>query len=202
MIDQEKRDQKLKNGTPISSILTAIQDVLNYECNCNLKIVGCFGSSHPLPHPCNVLNDVSNSMNPQTVLSPFTVIRKMMAHIQLSKVTNLVFDGFPKTDTVQEREECFAFFNELQKLYRRRLVAYDKAFAEALKARGGPKAVAIPPCTLPAMLCGGSNESLDQVYLILISFICMYDLWLLGTLFHEYGIQRKTMARWRFNSIG
>ena len=70
-----RKDGKFRNGMPFSSVIKIVTDVLNYECNRNLNIVGCFGRSHPLPHPMQVLEDAGSPMNPQAILSPFLVMR-------------------------------------------------------------------------------------------------------------------------------
>ena len=52
---RQRGEAKQKCAVPYGAIMTAVSDVLNYECNRNLRIVGCFGRSHPLPNPVDVI---------------------------------------------------------------------------------------------------------------------------------------------------
>jgi hypothetical protein len=47
-----KRDQRMRSGTSYGAVSQAVHEVINYECNRNMNIVGFFGRSHPLPHRC------------------------------------------------------------------------------------------------------------------------------------------------------
>jgi hypothetical protein len=77
---------KMSNGVPYSKVLHFVREALNYESNANLNIKGFFGRSHPLPHPMQVLDDPASPMNPQAILSPFMVFRKILMHIDVTKV--------------------------------------------------------------------------------------------------------------------
>jgi len=165
LVDMSRKgDQKLSNGITYAKVLQVVQDVINYECNSNLRIVGFFGRSHPLPHPIQVMDDPSSPMNPQTILSPFVVLRKILLQLPVSELTDLVIDGFPKTDTVAEREICFRFFASMQTAYRRRLAYYHRVFARALVVGGGRAAAGIQPVALPLVLSTSEDECLDNVY--------------------------------------
>jgi hypothetical protein len=159
-----KGDQKMSNGVSFSKIMQVVQDVINYECNSNLKIVGFFGRSHPLPHPTQVMDDPSSPMNPQTILSPFVVLRKILLQLPVAELSDLVVDGFPKTETVVQREMCFRFFSSMQAAYRRRLAYYHRIFARALNTGGGKGAAVIQPVALPLVLSTTEDECLDNVY--------------------------------------
>jgi len=164
LVDMSRKgDLKMSNGIPYSRVLQAVQDVINYECNCNLHITGFFGRSHPLPHPTQVMDDPTSPMNPQTILSPFLVLRKILLQLPVSQLSDLAVDGFPKTETHDQRQACFAYFKDMQDAYRRRLAYYHRVFARALVA-GGPRASSIEPAALPLVLTTPDNESLDSIY--------------------------------------
>ena len=160
-----KGDQKLANGVPYAKVLQTIQEVINYECNRNLNIVGFFGRSHPLPHPMQVLDDPSSPMNPQAILSPFLVMRKILLQLPVSELTDLVVDGFPRTDTKDHRERCFRFFAAMQTAYRLRLAYYHRVYARAMKSLLATKpGVSFQPVLLPLVLSSAEDECLDNVY--------------------------------------
>ena len=162
LVDLQRRgDQKMSNGVPYAKILQTVQDVINYECNCNLRITGFFGRSHPLPHPMQVMDDPASPMNPQAILSPYMVMRKMLLQLPVSELENLVIDGFPKTDTAAHRTRCFSFYRNLQDLYRQRLKIYHQKFGEALLSANK---TAVEPAELPRILCTSYNEALDHCY--------------------------------------
>jgi hypothetical protein len=163
LVDMSRRsDQKTSSGVPYSKILQVVHDVINYECNRNLRIVGFFGRSHPLPHPMQVLDDPSSPMNPQAVLSPFMVLRKILLQLPVSELKGLTIDGFAKTDTAEARTRCFTLMAGLQTQYRRRLAYYHRVFARAMQ--GSAKAALIEPTSLPLVLMSGENENLDHVF--------------------------------------
>jgi hypothetical protein len=159
-----KGDQKMANGIPYAKVLQTVQEVINYECNRNLHIVGFFGRSHPLPHPMQVLDDPASPMNPQAILSPFVVMRKILLQLPVAELSNLVVDGFPKTDTPEHRESCFRFFASMQSAYRRRLAYYHRVFARALTGLVNSKTGNITPVSLPLVLSSSEDECLDNVY--------------------------------------
>jgi hypothetical protein len=107
-----KGDQKMANGIPYAKVLQTVQEVINYECNRNLHIVGFFGRSHPLPHPMQVLDDPASPMNPQAILSPFVVMRKILLQLPVDTLSDLTIDGFPKTTTPDEQNQCAAKYEE------------------------------------------------------------------------------------------
>ena len=156
-----KRDMKLRNGVPIESVLQTITEVLNYECNRNLKISGCFGRSHPLPHPMAVLEDPKSPMHPCIVLSPFLVMRKISLQLPLTSLRNLIMDGFPVTETLEERLECFNHWVAAQQRYKKVVVRWHDAFGMALKAADK---TSIPEVRLPPVLINSDEECLDQIY--------------------------------------
>ena len=174
LVDISRRtDQRIaSNGVTYSSILQAVQDVINYECNCNLHIVGFFGRSHPLPHPIQVMDDPSSPMNPQAILSPFLVLRKILLQLPVSRLKNLVVDGFPKTETAEQRRACFTFFKNMQEAYRRRLAYYHQTFGRALnngtggstKGNKPASCTMLQPVLLPLVLSSPEDESLDNVF--------------------------------------
>jgi hypothetical protein len=156
-----KRDTKLKNGVSVASVLQTITEVLNYECNRNLKVSGCFGRSHPLPHPMEVLEDVESPMNPAIVLSPFLVMRKIVLQLPVVEMTDLAIDGFPMTGTLGERTDCFDHWVQAQKRYKRVLIRWNVAMGEALRA--GDKS-GVAETRLPPVLINSDEECLDQIY--------------------------------------
>ena len=169
-----------QNDFPYGSIMQAVQEVINYECNRNLKIVGCFGRSHPLPNPCDVMQDPLSPMNPMAILSPFLVMRKILLQLPTANLSDLIIDGFPRTTTDQECNQCFLYFKSMQTAYRSRLSAYHQAFDRALNGGGGEQPAStttttrgggrgsrggtIEPTTLPLVLCSPSDECLDNVH--------------------------------------
>jgi hypothetical protein len=155
---RKKADQKLRGNVTYSAVLQAVHEVINYECNRNLNIVGFFGRSHPLPHPCTVMDDPSSPMNPQAVLSPFLVMRKIILQLPVSELRDLVIDGFPKTLDPAQRQMCFRLFKDLQIAYRKRLAFYHQVFSEAIGVRGP-----ILPTRLPLVLCTKEDECIDRV---------------------------------------
>ena len=165
LVDMSRRsDQKTSTGVTYAKVLQTVQDVINYECNRNLHIVGFFGRSHPLPHPMQVLDDPSSPMNPQAILSPFLVMRKIMLQLPVSELKNLVVDGFPKTDTALNRTRCFEVFANMQTQYRRRLAYYHRVFARALQGSANGKAAFIEATALPLVLSNSQNEAIDSTY--------------------------------------
>ena len=159
-----KGDQKMTNGVSYAKVMQTVQDVINYECNKNLHIVGFFGRSHPLPHPIQVMDDPSSPMNPQTILSPFYVLRKILLQLPVSELQDLVVDGFPKTQTAEERDACFRFFTSMQAAYRRRLAYYHRVFAQALQGTASSKVMSIQGASLPLVLSTSEDECLDNIY--------------------------------------
>jgi hypothetical protein len=197
LVDIRHKSDSNKNrpgDTPYTAVMQAVQEVINYECNRNLKIVGCFGRSHPLPNPCDVMQDPLSPMNPMAILSPFLVMRKIILQLPVATLSELVVDGFPKTVTTDERTACFDFFKTMHSTYRNRLSVYHQAFERALRGGsssssnnntadcgGGGAAAAvksssrssgggattttiIEPATLPLVLCSPSDECLDNVH--------------------------------------
>jgi hypothetical protein len=159
-----------QSDVPYAAVMQAVQEVINYECNRNLKIVGCFGRSHPLPNPCDVMQDPLSPMNPMAILSPFLVLRKILLQLPVTALSELIVDGFPKTVTQDERVSCFDYFKAMQTAYRNRLSVYHQAFERALSgpADAGGKSsksiCVIDPVTLPLVLCNPSDECLDNVH--------------------------------------
>ena len=186
LVDIRHRSDTNKNSrpcdTPYTAVMQAVQEVINYECNRNLKIVGCFGRSHPLPNPCDVMQDPLSPMNPMAILSPFLVMRKIILQLPVATLSELVVDGFPKTVTADERTACFDFFKTMHSTYRNRLSVYHQAFERALRGGGSSSGSlaadrvamthssnnkgtgAIEPATLPLVLCSPSDECLDNVH--------------------------------------
>jgi hypothetical protein len=151
---------------PYAAVMQAVQEVINYECNRNLKIVGCFGRSHPLPNPCDVMQDPLSPMNPMAILSPFLVYRKILLQLPVATLRSLVIDGFPQTTTHEQRVSCQAFFKGMHAAYRDRLSVYNQAFEKALHGDSGGKGKgkSIEPVTLPLVLCTPLDECLDNVH--------------------------------------
>jgi hypothetical protein len=170
LVDIRQKSESIKgrqSDVPYAAVMQAVQEVINYECNRNLKIVGCFGRSHPLPNPCDVMQDPLSPMNPMAILSPFLVMRKIILQLPVDTLQNLVVDGFPKTVTREERISCFDYFKAMQTSYRNRLSVYHQAFEKALSCSGesGNKTRSvIEPVTLPLVLCSPSDECLDNVH--------------------------------------
>lgn len=160
---QRRSDQKLPNGVCFARLIQVITEVINYECNRNLHISGFFGRSHPLPHPMQVIDDPSCPMNPQTILSPFLVMRKIILQLPVSELADLVIDGFPKTATPEQRRDCFRHLGAMHKAYRERVAYYHRMFARAL-LEGGTKVSSIQPTVLPLVLSSAQDENLDGVY--------------------------------------
>lgn len=177
LVDIRHKSDSFKNRPsdyPYAAIMQAVQEVINFECNRNLKIVGCFGRSHPLPNPCDVMQDPLSPMNPMAILSPFLVMRKILLQLPMTDLSDLIIDGFPKTTTPDECNQCFEFFRSMQTAYRTRLSVYHQAFERALhgsssQGEGGGAAKSrgprlIEPVTLPLVLCSPSDECLDNVH--------------------------------------
>jgi len=173
LVDIRHKSDSYKNrpcDIPYTAVMQAVQEVINYECNRNLKIVGCFGRSHPLPNPCDVMQDPLSPMNPMAILSPFLVMRKILLQLPVATLTELVVDGFPKTVTKDERNMCFDFFRTMQATYRSRLSVYYQAFEKALHGSASTDGTKnkssgiIEPVTLPLVLCSPSDECLDNVH--------------------------------------
>lgn len=175
LVDIRHKSDSFKNkgsDFPYAAIMQAVQEVINYECNRNLKIVGCFGRSHPLPNPCDVMQDPLSPMNPMAILSPFLVMRKILLQLPTTTLSDLIIDGFPRTTTPQECNQCFEYFKSMQTAYRNRLSVYHQAFERALHGEGrngesGSKSKGsriIEPVTLPLVLCNQSDECLDNVH--------------------------------------
>jgi len=157
-----RKEQKLGNGISINTIIQVISDVLNYEANRNLNVSGCFGRSHPLPHPMEVLEDAKSPMNPQAVLSPFLVMRKILLHLPVERLTDLIVDGFPHTVAMVDRESSRAYFRNMQAHYRNRLRVYHSAFGKALTPKS-TKEVTLPEVNLPLVLSSVDEECIDSV---------------------------------------
>jgi hypothetical protein len=151
------------NDAPYAAVMQAVQEVINYECNRNLKIVGCFGRSHPLPNPCDVMEDPLSPMNPMAILSPFLVYRKILLQLPVAVLSNLIIDAFPTTTTHAERVESHRFFKMMQSLYRERLSLYNQVFEKGLHGADG-KGKAMEPVHLPLVLCNPKDECIDNVH--------------------------------------
>jgi hypothetical protein len=178
LVDIRHKSDSFKNrpcDTPYSAVMQAVQEVINYECNRNLKIVGCFGRSHPLPNPVDVMQDPLSPMNPMAILSPFLVMRKIILQLPVATLSELVVDGFPKTTSGDERTACFDFFKTMHSTYRNRLSVYHQAFERALNGNNNnassdsgvktnKSSGVIEPVTLPLVLCSPSDECLDNVH--------------------------------------
>jgi hypothetical protein len=168
LVDIQRKCDSFKSrptDLPYAAVMQAVQEVINYECNHNLQIVGCFGRSHPLPHPCDVMQDPLSPMNPMAILSPFLVFRKILLQLPVGSLSALAIDGFPKTVTHPERVACHIFFKSMHAAYRARLSVYNQAFERALHGDPGTKNKGvIEPATLPLVLCSPSDECLDNVH--------------------------------------
>jgi hypothetical protein len=173
-----KRDQRMRSGTSYGAVSQAVHEVINYECNRNMNIVGFFGRSHPLPHPCDVMDSVGCPMNPQRILSPFLVMRKILIHLPVAELSNLVIDGFPKTDTLQQRQGAFQFFDSMQRAYCIRLKFYHQVFDTALQSSSGQKTSTIEPVALPLVLCTGQDECIDNVHCYMNMTFNLGNTWL------------------------
>lgn len=159
-----RRDQKMRGGISYGAVSQVVREVINYECNRNLNIVGFFGRSHPLPHPCDVMDSVGCPMNPQRILSPFLVTRKMLIHMPVTELSDLVMDGFPKTCTVDQRRAAFRFFDNMQAAYCSRLGFFHGIIDTAFLSGVGSKTTSIEPAALPLVLCTDQTECIDCVH--------------------------------------
>ena len=159
-----KGDQRMRSGTSYGAVSQVVQEVINYECNRNLNIVGFFGRSHPLPHPCDVMDSVSCPMNPQRILSPFLVMRKILVHLPVMELSELIIDGFPRTGDLQQRRAAFKFYDNMQAAYCARLRFYHKVLDTAILSGVGPKVSTIEPAALPLVLCTNQCECIDGVH--------------------------------------
>ena len=159
-----RRDQKMRSGMSYGAVSQAVQEVINYECNRNMNIVGFFGRSHPLPHPCDVMDSVSCPMNPQRILSPFLVMRKILIHLPVNELSSLVIDGFPKTDALQQRQAAFMFFDNIQAAYCNRIKFHHRVLSEAIQGGIGSKTTTIEPVALPLVLRTVQDESIDNTH--------------------------------------
>lgn len=173
-----KRDQRMRSGTSYGAVSQAVHEVINYECNRNLNIVGFFGRSHPLPHPSDVMDSVGCPMNPQRILSPFLVVRKILIHLPVTELSDLVIDGFPKTITLQQRQAAFQFFDSMQKAYCSRLKFYHSVFDTAIQSGTGQKVSCIEPVALPLVLCTGQDECIDNVHCYMNMTFNLGNTWL------------------------
>ena len=143
LVDLRHKSDSYRNrpsDVPYAAVMQAVQEVINYECNRNLKIVGCFGRSHPLPNPCDVMQDPLSPMNPMAILSPFLVMRKILLQLPVDTLSDLTIDGFPKTTTSDEQNQCAEYFKSMQSAYRNRLSVYHQAFERALHGGGSSDA--------------------------------------------------------------
>ena len=124
------------------------------------------------------MDSVGCPMNPQRILSPFLVMRKILIHLPVSELSNLVVDGFPKTETLPQRQAAFQFFDSMQTAYCSRLKFYHQAFDAALQAGSGQKLTTIEPVVLPLVLCTAQDECIDNVHCYMNMTFNLGNTWL------------------------
>jgi hypothetical protein len=111
-------------------------------------------------------------------LSPFLVMRKILIHLPVTELSNLVIDGFPKTETLAQRQAAFRFFDNMQSAYCTRLRFYHQVFDTALNASAGQKTNTIEPVALPLVLCTGQDECIDNVHCYMNMTFNLGNTWL------------------------
>jgi hypothetical protein len=105
-------------------------------------------------------------------------MRKILIHLPVAELSDLVIDGFPKTQTLQERQAAFQFFDSMQKAYCVRLKFYHSVFDTALQACVGQKVSSIEPVALPLVLCTGQDECIDSVHCYMNMTFNLGNTWL------------------------
>jgi len=135
---ERRNDGRLKEAAMVGEVCHLLQQIVNYEADVNYGMLGVWDES--LPNPWSV-TDPMNSTSVQRLLSPFTVLRRLLHHIPggfcgMRRVqpaggidqSTLVVDGFPDLRTPQAAQLSYDQFDERQELYLSGLLNFNAKF--------------------------------------------------------------------------
>jgi hypothetical protein len=134
---EKKNETKHREYAKITEMCNLLQNVVNYEADFNFGMKGTWDNS--LPNPWMV-EDATNATSVQRLLSPFSVLRRILQHIQggysgLDSVPDnefqqdkLIIDGFPSLQSAEDATDTLCYFETLQEIYLKGLRVYRKFF--------------------------------------------------------------------------
>lgn len=139
---EKRNDSKHRDYSKIIETCNLLQQIVNYEADVNYGLKGTWDSS--LPNPWMV-EDPYNPTSVQRLLSPFTVLRRILQHIKGGYCgatkkneesefdqTSLIIDGFPFLTTAENAQSAVNFFEDLQEIYLKSLQVYEILFFKNL----------------------------------------------------------------------
>lgn len=140
---EKRNESKHRDFGKINEVCNLLQQIVNHEADINYGLKGTWDSS--LPNPWMV-EEPTNPTSVQRLLSPYTVLRRMLQHIKggyCGPVTmssensflqeSLMIDGFPDLDTAENAQNAITYFEKLQSTYLSALRAYEVIFHKNLR---------------------------------------------------------------------
>lgn len=140
---QKKNDLKSKETIVISEVCHYLQQIVNYEADINYGMQGVWNSA--LPSPWSV-TDPANPTSVQRLLSPFTVLKRLLHHIPgghcgAEKIvdngfddSSLCIDGFPLVNSPETLDMVYEEYERRQELYLNALRNFELDFHSNIAA--------------------------------------------------------------------
>jgi hypothetical protein len=150
-------DPKLKDKTPmISEVCHYLEQIVNHEADINYGMEGVWDNSKPGPWK---VTDPNNATSVERLLSPFTVLRRMLQHLKggycgTVKICEpsfdqetLVIDGFPDLKTASSAQAAIQMYEEHQIEYLNALCKFNVDFGLnlAIYLQESDKEFVMPP---------------------------------------------------------
>jgi len=175
---ERRNDQRLKEAVVINEVCHYLQLVVNHEADVNYGMLGVWDST--LPNPWSV-TDPMNPTSVQRLLSPYTVLLRLLHHIKGGHCGNrqthptglnqasILINGFPEVNTEASASDALNSFAVQQEVYLGALRNFELEFAtEMLKSNADPD----KDCELtPILYSHGTSHnmlkpSLDMVFML------------------------------------
>ena len=139
---EKRNDTKNRDVSKINETCNLLQQVINFEADVNYGMKGVWDSS--MPNPWTV-NDSCSATSIDRLLSPFTVLRRILQHIkggycgttktdQSSSFVQatLIIDGFPSLADAETASCVLKMYDDAQELYLRSLMFYNQIYAKTM----------------------------------------------------------------------
>lgn len=135
---EQQKDAKPKDASMINDVCHYLQRVVDHEADINYGLLDVWNSR--LPNPWTV-TDPRNPTSVQRLLSPFTVLKRLLHHIPGGHCgparqdyvavdqTSLVIDGFPNLQTMESAQAAHDMYAHRQELYLKGLHYFEFDFA-------------------------------------------------------------------------
>lgn len=142
---EKRHDTKHKDAAILSEVCHHLQQVVNYEADINLGMLGVWDSKQPNPW---CITDPLNPTSVQRILSPFTVLSRLLHHIpggfcgthrdesfnDVIDEGSLIIHGFPDLTTPQNATEALKQYKDRQELYLKCLRNFELEFEKQITA--------------------------------------------------------------------